>query len=156
MSTYTPTLGTVSHGTLRTEDLLEAFAYELRQLTPHHALIGEYNDLPDDADEWTEEQQEAAEFMLDEMIDALNEHAPAFCYFGAHPGDGSDFGFWFDGDAFEDARRCKECIDIDGSEEQEEIAALIAASDACYACHVNDHGNVTIYGADGTILIEVV
>lgn len=155
MSTHTATLGTVSHGTLRPEDLLESFAYELRQLDPENALLGEYLDL-DCLDEWTDEQQEAASELVNDMIDALSEHAPTFCYFGAHPGDGSDFGFWFDYESFEDSRRCKECINIDGSEEQEKIAALIAAADACYACFVNDHGNVTIYGADGAILIEAV
>jgi len=154
--THTATLGTVSHGTLRPEDLLESFAYELRQLGPRIALLDEYDALPDDPDEWTEEQQETASELVNDMIDALNEHAPAFCYFGAHPGDGSDFGFWFDYESFEDSRRFKECVDLNGHGEQEEIAALIAAADVCYACFINDHGNVTIYGADGTILIEVV
>jgi len=116
--THTATLGTVSHGTLRPEDLLESFAYELRQLGPRIALLDEYDALPDDPDEWTEEQQETASELVNDMIDALNEHAPAFCYFGAHPGDGSDFGFWFDYESFEDSRRFKECVDLNGHGEQ--------------------------------------
>jgi hypothetical protein len=35
----------------------------------------------------------ASEIIAD-MMDALNDLAPAGYYFGAHEGDGSDFGFW--------------------------------------------------------------
>ena len=36
------------------------------------------------------------EDVLADMFDALNDIAPEGTHFGAHPGDGADFGFWRD------------------------------------------------------------
>jgi len=33
-------------------------------------------------------------WFVDALFDALNNAAPDFCYFSAHPGDGALFGFW--------------------------------------------------------------
>lgn len=94
--TYTATLGSISHGTLQTGDLMIAFADELNRLSPGHDLVKEaeavqtlwaagWNDLYD--------REEAME-LVDQLSDTLNDFAPPYCYFGAHDGDGSDFGFW--------------------------------------------------------------
>jgi hypothetical protein len=143
MTTHTATVGSVSHGTLRTIDLLRAFAFELSYLS------GDYAELVNCADERHEainvdsdnETPEDSE-LVNELIDALNELAPAYCYFGAHEGDGSDFGFWPLMDAIDELPRIK-------NEEGEDLPD----EDHCY---VNDHGNVTVYGADGTVLLELV
>lgn len=90
-------IGSISHGTLRTEDLLEAFADELEIIgIGHDGEIKEARELlAIGADEWSDEQQEHAAYLINEvLIDALNEYAPPHTYFGAHEGDGSDFGFW--------------------------------------------------------------
>ncbi len=35
------------------------------------------------------------EYFVNEKIwDVMQELAPEGCYFGAHPGDGADFGYW--------------------------------------------------------------
>lgn len=98
--------GTVSHGTMRPQDLIPAFLHVLRQLAPaeHDFFIQEDRAVarwvaagcPD----FTTRTKSGAAFnervsiFLDELFDALNDWAPDGFYFGAHPGDGSDYGFW--------------------------------------------------------------
>lgn len=106
--------GTVSHATLRAQDLIPAFAHELRTLarkgTKHKALalqcerelarferaemtferkpsntFGDHSNVPD---------LETLGECVESLSDALNEYAPAYAFFGSHPGDGSDFGYW--------------------------------------------------------------
>lgn len=81
--------GTVSHGTMRPEDLIPEFTWVLRQLDTKK----EYTRLVSSANYqyiWTG----GDDAMLESLFDALNELAPEGYYFGAHPGDGSDYGFW--------------------------------------------------------------
>jgi len=98
----TPTINeSISHGTLRTQDLLPAFIDAVRDYAPSHyeaIMVAPFSFIPDhvldegdDAEWWDSEE---ARWKLDELTDILNEHAPDGCYFGSHEGDGSDFGFW--------------------------------------------------------------
>ena len=90
-------IGTLISGTLRDEDLLEAFADELERLDAgREGVIKEARALlAIGADEWSEEQREYAGWLINEiLITALNDYAPPHTYFGAHEGDGSDFGYW--------------------------------------------------------------
>lgn len=77
-----PYLGSVSSGTLQPRDLIASFMPVLKQLneTRHNELV--LNRPNDDV-----------EYVV-EIMDALDECAPPGYYFGAHPGDGADFGFW--------------------------------------------------------------
>ena len=96
------TLGTVSHGTLRNYDLANAFIEALSDIAPavYQQLTCPCGMTPDylqaigegrSADYWDTED---ASVFVASLMDALNEHAPEGYYFGAHPGDGADFGFW--------------------------------------------------------------
>ena len=89
--------GTIIAGTLRNEDLLEAFSQELDSIRgtskAHYQLVFDaqcryYRD--DGSDEREEEVPE----LIDELMDALNEYAPNNMYFGTLEGDGADFGWW--------------------------------------------------------------
>jgi hypothetical protein len=102
--------GTISEGTLRLEDLIPRFAATLKTLlesatadgaaeSPRRARrrklteadvaeIEQRFDVPGYFD-----SEDAAED-LDWLQDQLNEYAPDGHWFGAHPGDAADFGFW--------------------------------------------------------------
>lgn len=93
--------GSVSHGTMRYADLIPAFLNELRTRDParYAALVvspfgpvpGYVQDEGDDSEWWDSND---AFCLLEELFDALDDAAPDGTYFGAHPGDGSDYGFW--------------------------------------------------------------
>lgn len=110
----------VSHGTHRLTDLYDAFSGVLGEIDPQalHEIRTQYKDVLGaigDAmmsakleDAWANWDTVASEYLhahpdaeteFSEMINeaffnALDKVAPEGCYFGAHPGDGSDFGFW--------------------------------------------------------------
>ena len=157
-TTHKVQIGSISEGTLRTEDLLEAFAWELRYLakTPSTSNASHiqlawlaYEMLEADGmdDGMGDEREEEAAELVSELIDALQEYCPPFVYFGAHPGDGADFGFWPDWDALEEEMRYAEDTDDDDTKYLPDSSVLV---------EVNDHGNVTVFDMDGNVLWSVV
>lgn len=83
-------LGTVSHGTMRNEDLMSSFEQEIKRLTTEESfrIIRRERKL------W----KKCGKFWKSDYVDFLFEKldflAPEGCYFGATEGDGSDYGFW--------------------------------------------------------------
>jgi hypothetical protein len=77
---------TLIGGTLNLEHLFPFFRTLLAQLDPDK-VQGYSEDLYSvPTEDWVDE--------VNELMDDLERLAPEGYYFGAHPGDGSDFGFW--------------------------------------------------------------
>ena len=85
----------ISHGTHRNKDLIAAFVGELRALGSEHEIIAEagavllLHDIG-----YKLMDSDAATELTHALMDELGCHAGPGLYFGTHPGDGSDFGFW--------------------------------------------------------------
>ena len=141
------TIGEVSHGTLRSEDLVDSFAWELSHNTPDGRT--RFAKLLTECEEWENETEdtdghdETGSELVNALIDALNEYAPGFTYFGANEGDGSSFGFWPDIEAVSELPHVS-----DPSEVEDHLGGPCV--------FVNDHGNVTVYGANGKVLWDCV
>ena len=102
--------GTISHGTLRPQDLIPVFIDVLDELieeatfadgADHPQRVAEVAGMQNNLGNIERESvndptyfEEACDWDLAWLFDRLDEFAPDGHYFGAHPGDGSDFGFW--------------------------------------------------------------
>ena len=93
-----PEPGTVSHGTLREQDLVPAFLSVLEEHASeaHERITDQYPNViealrrdPDGIVDW-----DPVHWLMEDLVDALDEAAPDGYWFGAHEGDGADFGFW--------------------------------------------------------------
>ena len=90
--------GSVSHGTMRTEDLVPCFCDTLEIVAGDTLSDGQKRRLREirlrlEAQEFYHKGEDVSEDM-DWLFDTLTEVAPEGYYFGAHEGDGSDYGFW--------------------------------------------------------------
>ena len=99
--------GTIVRGTQSLEHLLPCFTECLQGLLARddgripRACRRSHKDLvervsaslkEDGADDYFETEE--AVYDLEDLLNALDDYAPEGLYFGAHPGDGSDYGFW--------------------------------------------------------------
>lgn len=130
----TATLGTISQGTMRPEDLIPAFAWELRRVRGSlprdiHQLVREYNAYVS-----RDKDYHLVEELLESLMAALNDFAPPYAYFGAHPGDGCDYGYWLPDHVLENF----EGLQVSDTSE-------VPADYTGEVMHVNDHGNLTLY-----------
>ena len=148
-------IGSISHGTMREEDLIPVFLDTLEELDPERAVgFKEVADLDiiesneygvcynDEDDIGGLSSQELALHILDDLFTALDEYAPPYCYFGAHPGDGADYGFWPDIERVKEAVRDGELKSI---EDPSELPEDGEHSEYDGYVHTNDHGNMTLY-----------
>lgn len=86
-------------------------------------------------------------FLNETLFDALQEFAAPYFYFGAHPGDGCDYGFWLVEDV---AQQVEDNGGLNVSDTSD-----VPADYSGEVLHVNDHGNPTLYHADKGHLTEI-
>lgn len=139
----TADFGSIISGTINPDDTVPVFAEELRRLrgTLPKAFYNRIRALGSTGDDT--HYDDALE-LANDLIDALNEFAPAYGYFGSHPDDGADFGFWL-------SENWEESFDglrvVDTSE--------VPAGYSGEVLHVSCHGNPTLYAAYKGALTEV-
>jgi hypothetical protein len=159
MTTYAK-IGSISSGTLRPEDLIPSFVDALDSIkddlstsgiAENAITVSAIDDLLSKIEQRMKDdnyfETEDASYDLEALTDELNNHAPHYAYFGSHPGDGADFGFWI----VEDVAQCVKddggLVVDDTSEVPDDFTGTVL--------HVNDHGNATLYSADHGELSEV-
>jgi hypothetical protein len=80
--------------------------------------------------------------LVDALFAALDELAAPYSYFGAHEGDGSDYGYW---PSLEQAE--EECVKVDAGDELPRGTDVLIVSDHGNATcgHVDRQGELTVY-----------
>ena len=146
-------IGSISHGTMRTEDLQTAFANELEWQIQRNGeffsqpenfqLRDKYNAiLAESQDNWNEDgetikDQDLADYLVNESLpDALQFFAPPYCYFGSHPGDGADYGYWLS-----DISDIRDQVEFCSSKQQEYPEDDFTGE----WLYINERGNCTLY-----------
>ncbi len=144
-------IGSVISGTMREEDLIPCFVAQLYHAARVNKANGHFHTIGDvpaktrkahvkltveiesrmEADDYFESEE--AEWDLESLFDALQQYAGPYFYFGSHPGDGSDYGFWLS-EGFEE--------DFDGLKVND--LAEIPTKYRGEVLEVNDHGNCTL------------
>ncbi|MGA7239440.1 MAG: hypothetical protein WBY44_27410 [Bryobacteraceae bacterium] len=131
-------IGSISSGTMRSEDLIPTFIYELKRQRPmrrqHKQLVRDVEQRMESDDYYSGDD---ASDDLESLFDALGEYAPEHFYFGSHVGDGADYGFWLC-ESWEEQLQDDGGIKVDGIEE-------IPADHIGDVAIIGDHGNVSLY-----------
>jgi len=142
-------LGSISAGTLLIEDIFPAYLDQLDKLSPNSPLSKEV---------WAYmetgallEEHENAWGIVEQIDLLLNELCPPFVFFGTHPGDGADFGFWPDMDRLNEELQWERDHYPDDSVPDE-----LTLDDDGVIVQVSDHGNVTVMDMERNVIWSVV
>lgn len=134
-------LGTLSHGTMRGEDLIPCFIDEIRRyadyFTKEEMEELQKIEMKTEAEDFDWGSEEAGFILNEDLFEMLDSIAPPYCYFGSHEGDGSDYGFWISHDRIVEDIAFKELQSGDETPDKSTENGLFL--------HVNDHGNMTMY-----------
>lgn len=129
--------GSISHGTMQEEDLIPDFVEMMlkgkipRSYRSRGKLIERRCDDPGYF--CTDKSSQDLEW----LFDALDDQSAPYFYFGAHPGDSSDYGYWL-------SEEWEQSL-IDGGRIKVSDTSEIPTDHVGEVAVVNDHGNVTLY-----------
>jgi len=168
-------MGSVSSGTMCEADLIPDFCYQLSQLArqsgilpaktrhAHLALVKEIEKRMESEDYF--ESEDAGYDLNEDLFPALDKYSGPYFYFGGHPGDGADYGWWLSEEWDEDfidardwiAERSAPNFIGDGTAYSLKVSDLaeIPPKYRGEVAVVNDHGNVTLYVKTSRKLREV-
>lgn len=159
-TTKTLRIGSVSSGTLKEMDLVDAFLGALEEVDSdryfqirddeYSTLLEACQEYGDDEMMTIERARLSANNLIDYLADILNDYVPDFCAFDTLEGDGAEYGVWVDEDALQHGIYEGDILVVDDAPD------FPLAGDYTHALVVNDHGNRTLYTARGTICWEVV
>ena len=138
-------LGSISTGTLRTEDLLPVFTATMRQFLTDNGHKSIYVERAETIIRNDFYDMELADELVGTLMDGIQGYCPPFVYFGAHEGDGSDFGFWPDIETIQEIVNIAECDASQG----------ISCPDDGVIIQVSDHGNVTVMDMERNVIWSV-
>jgi len=134
-------VGPVSEGTLKNDELFDAFVDVLAGFDKDEAEeIRNKARVPID--------EEALAMLVNELEEAIIDHVgPHYLTFGTNAGDGACFGVWPDWDAIACAVADDELDKVSDASEMKCGRATVV---------VNDHGNTTYYDANHEVVWECV
>ena len=173
-------MGSVSYATMRPEDLIPAFTSELEYRAKHdkhvafktrkaHLKLVQEIESRTRFDAYSTEdelsagldyyQSEDADDDLSSLFDALDAYSAPYFYFGSHPGDGADYGYWLSESWDEDFMTVSrnECGRFESHERvtftRDNYPSSIKVNDLAdvppwfrgEVAVVSDHGNISLY-----------
>ena len=162
MSDNILSIGSISSGTMREEDLIPAFMEALESVDMARATslradsdyakvftvldAGLWDSLDRDIASHAKLLDLASCLVNEDLPEALNDYCPSYTYFGSHPGDGADYGVWTDEDSIREAVRDGEIVSVDDLANVE-FPKLVLLT--------NDHGNMTLYSMNLVVEEEI-
>jgi len=156
----TLSIGTISSGTLRLEDLLPALLSELSALRLSRAdratvrTIARRSENIEDYYESDDPDGTSAADDYQDLVILADNYCPDYCYFGSTEGDGAEIGIWPISDLLRDNRQTSYDGEVWRGRENETPSAAVPR-DYAYFLAVNDHGNATLYRRSGRTWTEV-
>ena len=121
---------TVTTETTKEDARKQLACYRENEPQYSHRIRRTKEDITSSSEYW----QEDAGYYLEDLFNILDAHSLPYFYFGAHPGDGADYGWWLSED-WQDS--------FDGLTVSD--TAEIPKGHTGEVLHISDHGNPTLY-----------